>query len=136
MPSGSAPNRWKTCAGAATPKRNTASGRWARLTPRGSFAVWKETVRGKSLPWEKTEAEIASQLRLDLQEVALSNENMVKRARETLLATLGHDLRDPLQAIMMAARMIEVREHSPSSSNLSKRISSSIEPHASLISGA
>lgn len=85
-----------------------------RLTPRGSFAVWKETVRGKSLPWEKTQTEAASQLRLDLQEVALTNENLVKRARETLLATLGHDLRDPLQAIMMAARMIEVREHSPS----------------------
>ncbi|WP_288408441.1 ATP-binding protein [uncultured Herbaspirillum sp.] len=96
-----------------------------RLTPRGSFAVWKETVRGKSLPWDTTELETANQLRLDFQEVALSNENMVKRARETLLATLGHDLRDPLQAIMMAARMIEVREHSPSSSNLSKRISSS-----------
>jgi len=73
-------------------------------------------------------------LRLDLQEVALSNENMVKRARETLLATLGHDLRDPLQAIMMAARMIEVREHSPSSSNLSKRISSSSSRMHRLIS--
>lgn len=96
-----------------------------RLTPRGSFAVWKQTVRGKSLPWDTTQLEVATQLRLDLQEVALSGENMIKRARETLLATLGHDLRDPLQAIMMAARMIEVREHSPSSSNLSRRISSS-----------
>ncbi|WP_343651651.1 ATP-binding protein [Herbaspirillum sp.] len=105
-----------------------------RLTPRGSFAVWKETVRGKSLPWDKTELEVAGQLRLDFQEVALSNENMVKRARETLLATLGHDLRDPLQAIMMAARMIEVREHSPSSSNLSKRISSSSSRMHRLIS--
>lgn len=105
-----------------------------RLTPRGSFAVWKETVRGKSLPWEKTQTEVASQLRLDLQEVALTNENLVKRARETLLATLGHDLRDPLQAIMMAARMIEVREHSPSSSNLSKRISSSSSRMHRLIS--
>ncbi|OWY30531.1 ATP-binding protein [Herbaspirillum robiniae] len=105
-----------------------------RLTPRGSFSVWKETVRGKSLPWEKTQLEVAAQLRLDLQEVALSNENMVKRARETLLATLGHDLRDPLQAIMMAARMIEVREQSPSSSNLSKRISSSSSRMHRLIS--
>lgn len=105
-----------------------------RLTPRGSFAVWKETVRGKSLPWDKTMMEVATQLRLDLQEVALSGENMIKRARETLLATLGHDLRDPLQAIMMAARMIEVREHSPSSSNLSKRISSSSSRMHRLIS--
>lgn len=96
-----------------------------RLTPRGSFSVWKETVRGKSLPWDATALEVATQLRLDLQEVALSGENMMKRARETLLATLGHDLRDPLQAIMMAARMIEVREHSSSSTSLSKRISSS-----------
>ncbi|MFL9926115.1 GAF domain-containing protein [Herbaspirillum lusitanum] len=105
-----------------------------RLTPRGSFSVWKEEVRGKSVPWEKSALEIAAQVRLDLQEVALSNENMVKRARETLLATLGHDLRDPLQAIMMAARMIEVRDQSPSSSNLSKRISSSSSRMHRLIS--
>lgn len=105
-----------------------------RLTPRGSFAVWKETVRGKSLPWKTTELETAGQLRLDLQEVALSNENMLKRARETLLATLGHDLRDPLQAIMMAARMIELRDHSSSSSNLGKRISSSSSRMHRLIS--
>lgn len=105
-----------------------------RLTPRGSFAVWKETVRGKSVPWDKSAQEVAMQLRLDLQEIALSNENVTKRARETLLATLGHDLRDPLQAIMMAARMIEIREHSPSSSNLSKRISSSSSRMHRLIS--
>lgn len=35
----------------------------ARLTPRGSFALWRETVRGRSLPWNPWELEAASDLR-------------------------------------------------------------------------
>jgi light-regulated signal transduction histidine kinase (bacteriophytochrome) len=34
-----------------------------RLTPRKSFAVWQETVRGRSLPWKTVETEGAGYLR-------------------------------------------------------------------------
>ncbi|MFT3684917.1 MAG: ATP-binding protein [Phycisphaerales bacterium] len=35
----------------------------ARLSPRGSFALWKETVRGRSLPWSAHEIAAATELR-------------------------------------------------------------------------
>ncbi|MBL8741709.1 MAG: GAF domain-containing protein, partial [Myxococcales bacterium] len=35
----------------------------ARLSPRGSFALWRETVRGRSLPWQTWQAEAATDLR-------------------------------------------------------------------------
>jgi chemotaxis family two-component system sensor kinase Cph1 len=35
----------------------------ARLSPRGSFALWKETVRGRSLAWTPTELAAAAELR-------------------------------------------------------------------------
>ena len=34
-----------------------------RLSPRGSFALWRETVRGRSLPWEPWQIEAALNLR-------------------------------------------------------------------------
>lgn len=94
-----------------------------RLTPRGSFAEWKQEVKDKSSSWLASEIEIAGQFRTGLQEIALSKSTMSERARDTLFATLGHDLRDPLQAIMMAAQMLELQDDSnPTKSSLSKRI--------------
>lgn len=94
-----------------------------RLTPRGSFAEWKEEVKGKSGAWLTSELEIADKFRRDLQEIALSKSTLSERARDTLFATLGHDLRDPLQAIMMAAQMLEAQNDSDSTkSRLGKRI--------------
>jgi light-regulated signal transduction histidine kinase (bacteriophytochrome) len=51
-----------------------------RLTPRGSFGAWHETVRGRA----QTEA-----------------------TRAQRLAMLGHDLRDPLNSINMAGMVLE-----------------------------
>lgn len=99
----------------------------ARLTPRGSFAEWKEEVKDRTHAWLASEHEIATQFRTDLQAIALAKSTLSERARDTLFATLGHDLRDPLQAIMMAAEMLE-RQGSvdgSSKSALGKRISNS-----------
>jgi chemotaxis family two-component system sensor kinase Cph1 len=95
----------------------------ARLTPRGSFAEWQEEVKGKSSAWLPSELEIASQFRNDLQEIALTKSTLSERARDTLFAMLGHDLRDPLQAIMMAAQLLERQnEGDASKATLGKRI--------------
>lgn len=37
-----------------------------RLSPRGSFSLWKETVRGRSAPWTDTEMEAVCRLREEL----------------------------------------------------------------------
>lgn len=56
-----------------------------RLSPRGSFALWKETVRGRSAPWLTEEREAAEHLR-----DALLAE-LVRRTE--LLASANSDLR-------------------------------------------
>ena len=99
-----------------------------RLTPRGSFAEWKQDVEGKSHAWLSSELEIATQFRGDLQDIALARSTLSERARDMLFATLGHDLRDPLQAIMMAAQMLErqgAADTNLANSTLGKRITSS-----------
>jgi light-regulated signal transduction histidine kinase (bacteriophytochrome) len=42
-----------------------------RLTPRGSFDVWREEVRGRSLPWTRAERAIAELIRNYLRDVVL-----------------------------------------------------------------
>jgi len=78
-----------------------------RLTPRGSFDVWKQTVRGISVPWSTAELELGRQLCDELMRAGAARMAEVSRARSHLLAMLGHDLRDPLQSISMAARVLE-----------------------------
>jgi len=61
----------------------------ARLSPRGSFALWKQTVRGRSKPWTPVEMAAAAELRkaliMKLMEHAndvLSHNAVLKRASE------------------------------------------------------
>ncbi|WMD20656.1 GAF domain-containing protein [Achromobacter seleniivolatilans] len=77
-----------------------------RLTPRGSFEAWREVVRNTSMPWLPAELEAADNLRDELSHIATSRTADVDRARTALLAMLGHDLRDPLQSISMAATLL------------------------------
>jgi light-regulated signal transduction histidine kinase (bacteriophytochrome) len=93
-----------------------------RLTPRGSFDAWSETVRGHAQPWEKT---ILANARLTLAEmVRVSNARRAQTdaTRAELLAMLGHDLRDPLHSINMAGSVLEHGANAPA---IGKRIKSS-----------
>ena len=79
----------------------------ARLTPRGSFDAWCETVVGHAEPWEPT---VLANARLTLAEMLrVSNERraQTESTRAQLLAMLGHDLRDPLHSINMAGMVLE-----------------------------
>lgn len=79
----------------------------ARLTPRGSFDLWQETVRGKALPWENITLESAQKLLDELVRADAAHQMEISRARSQLLAMLGHDLRDPLQSIANTATLLE-----------------------------
>lgn len=102
-----------------------------RLTPRGSFEVWKQTVTGSSRDWNEVDQAAARELRSVLQEVALMQMRESERARTTLLATLGHDLRDPLQAINMA--MLLMGRGLASGNDTAKRVEGSTRRMQSLI---
>ncbi|HEU4775274.1 MAG TPA: ATP-binding protein [Telluria sp.] len=79
-----------------------------RLTPRGSFDEWRQTVVGKAEPWEPTRLLIARQLLSEMNRASLVRHDQNEKARAYLLAMLGHDLRNPLQTISMAASVLEL----------------------------
>lgn len=78
-----------------------------RLTPRGSFALWKETVQLTAEHWSHEDLDIARKLLDELRRAQNARSSELNTARDQLMAMLGHDLRDPLHSISMAARMLE-----------------------------
>ena len=78
-----------------------------RLTPRGSFEAWHETVRGCAHPWEDGILTHARMMLGELARVSNSRRAQTEATRAQLLAMLGHDLRDPLNSINMAGMVLE-----------------------------
>lgn len=78
-----------------------------RLTPRGSFDEWRETVRGKAEPWSGTELEIASQLLDAVSRTHAERVFELDKLRSQLWAVLGHDLRNPLQSLTVASQVLD-----------------------------
>ncbi|MGX1098782.1 HWE histidine kinase domain-containing protein [Amorphus sp. MBR-141] len=70
---------------AGNPEKSYESGPLGdRLTPRKSFAIWKETVRAQSAPWTESEAEIAEEARAATVEIVLrQNELMAEERRKS-----------------------------------------------------
>ena len=93
-----------------------------RLTPRGSFDEWKETVKGQAEPWTTADISDARDLQHELLKVCNARNAETERTRIQLMAVLGHDLRDPLNSISMAAQLMEMQS---GSSRMSERIKSS-----------
>ena len=82
-----------------------------RLTPRASFAAWRETVRGRSRPWQPNEIEAAEALRLSILEVVLRRMDQVARERAEaqerqalLVAELDHRVKNTLATIQSIMR--------------------------------
>ena len=95
---------------ATDPTRPAVTGsRGQRLTPRGSYSVWRETVRGRSQPWSATELELATSLGRAVSEVVLRHaaeltELNAELSRSNLeldsfAYVVAHDLKEPLRGI-------------------------------------
>ncbi|MCA1856520.1 GAF domain-containing protein [Massilia oculi] len=102
-----------------------------RLTPRGSFDAWYETVRGHAHPWEATIQANARMTMAELVRVMTARRTQTEATRAQLLAMLGHDLRDPLHSINMAGMVLEKGAAQPT---LGKRIQSSTSRMQRMIS--
>jgi diguanylate cyclase (GGDEF)-like protein len=74
--------RW----GGQPEKYPTAGKSGHRLTPRGSFDEWKETVRGRCEPWSGVELSIARQLQAEIHR--LRNAELTRRATHDELTGL------------------------------------------------
>ena len=77
-----------------------------RLTPRESFAEWKELVEGKSIPFTPSEIRVAETLRATLIEVVLrladeasAERQQANSRQELLIAELNHRVRNILGLI-------------------------------------
>ena len=141
IPFGSAPLNWivllrkeqlETVVWGGRPEKVYSNGPLGpRLTPRGSFALWRETVKGHALPWDASDLESAQKLLDKLMWANAARMVETERSRTHLMAMLGHDLRDPLQSISNAATLIALQG---GNSTLSQRIKASSTRMQRLIS--
>ena len=81
------------------------------IGPRKSFEAWRETVRGKSLPWRPAERQTAEGLRISLLDVIVRRADFVVRERKAahesqafLIAELNHRVKNILALIRSVVR--------------------------------
>jgi light-regulated signal transduction histidine kinase (bacteriophytochrome)/CheY-like chemotaxis protein len=96
-----------TSSWAGEPKKLEQSGpNGDRLSPRKSFEVWKETVRGRCLPWTPADLDAAFDLRVSLLHVVLRRINAAALERkrsaardQLLMAELDHRVKNTIANI-------------------------------------
>ncbi len=115
---------------AGDPNKSYAEGPLGpRLTPRKSFEIWQDIVRGQSSPWTSADLRIAEGLRVTLLEVILQLADLAARERkgaqerqELMIAELNHRVRNILSLVRALV-------------NQSKGTATTIEEFSSVLGG-
>lgn len=98
-----------------------------RLSPRGSFALWKELVRGQSQPWQPWQIETAVEFGHAIASIVLKRAALLEAlnrelratteelriaslAKDDFLATISHELRTPLHSMLGWLRLIRSKQ--------------------------
>ena len=87
-----------------------------RLTPRGSFELFRESVRNRSLPWRPVELDAAARLRLLIMELVVGRAERLAELNADLAQSneeldafayvASHDLKEPLRGIHKYAHQV------------------------------
>lgn len=87
-----------------------------RLSPRGSFELWRTTVAGHSRPWLDDEIAVAASLRAALVEALVNRADEIMRLNvelerrnadlDTFAQVAAHDLKEPLRGIRNYAQFL------------------------------
>jgi light-regulated signal transduction histidine kinase (bacteriophytochrome) len=107
-----------------------------RLSPRGSFSLWREEVRGRSLPWAAWEVEAASSLRGTITSLVLAKAaelaqlnahlHEAVKVRDNFLSMASHELRTPLTVLKIQlgalARGTRALESEPLRQDMHRRL--------------
>lgn len=90
-----------------------------RLTPRGSFEIWREEVRGKSEPWTAAELAVAETIRSYLRDVVLRFSEVTaaeltraEQRRRVLNDELNHRVKNIISLVKSVA--LQTGAHAPS----------------------
>jgi light-regulated signal transduction histidine kinase (bacteriophytochrome) len=111
------------------------------LTPRKSFEIWKETVRGRGLPWLQADLDAARDLRTSLLDVVLRRITDAARERkmaadrdQLMMAELDHRVKNTLANIEALVRQTSLSADSLSTfvEGLAARIQSMAKAHSLL----
>jgi chemotaxis family two-component system sensor kinase Cph1 len=89
----------------------------ANISPRRSFALWREEKRGYSEPWLAEEVRVAVEMRRALMEILLRRMQILERANqeltrsntelESFVYSASHDLKQPLRGIQLYMQMAQ-----------------------------
>jgi light-regulated signal transduction histidine kinase (bacteriophytochrome)/CheY-like chemotaxis protein len=83
-----------------------------RLTPRKSFAIWKETVEGQSLPWTMEDREAAESVRTALLEVIMRQTELLaaeRRKADVRQKILNEELNHRVKNILALIKSLVTR---------------------------
>jgi light-regulated signal transduction histidine kinase (bacteriophytochrome)/CheY-like chemotaxis protein len=95
---------------AGNPEKTYETGPFGdRLTPRKSFAIWKETVKGQSQTWSEPEREIAEIVRVAIVEVVLRHNELMageRRRSEVRQRMLNQELSHRVKNILAVIKSL------------------------------